>query len=275
MASPSSAWPHGRRLLAAAYAAHPERFPRGLPTPGTPPPAVWINKPVGCGCEEQNELVGRSRSVELEAPRVQGYPRFKGDRVRRGEDTNSDGSLISNRKCLTYVDRFRYDNKLMLWNPNELPPDWTIAKLKAKHPSRPFNPDVANAFFRAGMIEAWGRGTERILEACRDAGVPEPELRHEPDGLWVEFPFPRQPAGLYSGERWGEKWGEKWGAPVLAKRRKIAEAILQDRRVTIHQLATILSMGTTAIENHLKAMRQQGCIRRVGPAKGGHWEVLT
>ncbi len=61
-------------VLAAAYAAHPERFPRGLPTPGTLPPAVWINKPVGCGCEEQNELVGRSRSVELEAPRVQATP---------------------------------------------------------------------------------------------------------------------------------------------------------------------------------------------------------
>ena len=46
-----------------------------------------------------------------------------------------------------------YHDKLMLWNPGELPPDWTVAKLKAKHASRPFNPDVANAFFRAGMIE--------------------------------------------------------------------------------------------------------------------------
>ena len=65
-----------------------------------------------------------------------------------------------------------------------------FAKLKGKHPSHPFNPDVANAFFRAGMIEAWGRGIERIMEACRDAGTPIPLLRYEPSGLWVEFAFP-------------------------------------------------------------------------------------
>ena len=47
-----------------------------------------------------------------------------------------------------------YQDQLMLWNTGELPPDWTVAKLKGKHPSHPFNPDVANAFFRAGMIEA-------------------------------------------------------------------------------------------------------------------------
>lgn len=48
-----------------------------------------------------------------------------------------------------------YDNKLMIWNEGELPQDWTVAKLKIKHPSRPYNPDIANAFFRAGLIESW------------------------------------------------------------------------------------------------------------------------
>lgn len=33
------------RVLEAAYARHPERFVRGLPKPGDPPAAVWINKP--------------------------------------------------------------------------------------------------------------------------------------------------------------------------------------------------------------------------------------
>jgi ATP-dependent DNA helicase RecG len=64
--------------------------------------------------------------------------------------------------------------KLMLWNPGELRTNWTVAKLKCKHRSRPFNPDVANAFFRAGMIETWGRGIERTLEACRAANSPRP-----------------------------------------------------------------------------------------------------
>jgi ATP-dependent DNA helicase RecG len=57
-----------------------------------------------------------------------------------------------------------YPDKLMLWNPAQLPDDWTVSSLTQKHPSRAFNPDVANPFFRAGMFEAWGRGIERILQ---------------------------------------------------------------------------------------------------------------
>lgn len=37
------------------------------------------------------------------------------------------------------------------------------------------------------MIEAWGRGIEKVMQACRDHGVPEPSLRYEKIGLWVEF----------------------------------------------------------------------------------------
>ncbi|MEO6324312.1 MAG: hypothetical protein ABIT01_02340 [Thermoanaerobaculia bacterium] len=40
---------------------------------------------------------------------------------------------------------------------------------------------------RAGEIEAWGRGIERMMVACRAAGFPE--FTHEETGLWVSFPF--------------------------------------------------------------------------------------
>lgn len=82
-----------------------------------------------------------------------------------------------------------YDDKLMIWNPGTLPPEWTVGKLKGKHPSQPFNPDVANAFFRAGLIEAWGRGIERMLTACKAASLPEPEFQNEVTGLWLTFRF--------------------------------------------------------------------------------------
>jgi putative transposase len=39
-------WNRRAQALAAKYAAHPERFPRGLPTPPPLPVAAWINKPV-------------------------------------------------------------------------------------------------------------------------------------------------------------------------------------------------------------------------------------
>ncbi len=75
-------------------------------------------------------------------------------------------------------------------------------------------------------------------------------------------------------KKWGEKWGEKWGSSLLAKRQKMIEAMMINSRVTITQLAAQLGLGTSAIENHLKAMQSQGCIKRIGPAKGGHWEVI-
>ena len=45
------------------------------------------------------------------------------------------------------------------------------------------------ALYRAGEIEAWRRGVERIFAACREAGTPKPRLRLETGGLWTEFPF--------------------------------------------------------------------------------------
>lgn len=57
------------KVLAAAYQAHPERFPHGLPTPGELPRAVWINKPVKCGCQEESELAGSAVSADRELPR--------------------------------------------------------------------------------------------------------------------------------------------------------------------------------------------------------------
>ena len=83
-----------------------------------------------------------------------------------------------------------YDDKLMIWNPGQLPPDWKAEDLLEKHESKPFNPDVAHAFFRAGLVEAWGRGIDLILADCRRAGVPEPELRFKRGGFWAVFRFP-------------------------------------------------------------------------------------
>ena len=47
-----------------------------------------------------------------------------------------------------------YQDKIIFWNEGKLPDNWTIEKLLTKHPSKPFNPDIANALFRSGYI-AW------------------------------------------------------------------------------------------------------------------------
>ena len=69
----------------------------------------------------------------------------------------------------------------------------------------------------------------------------------------------------------GEKWGEKAAATRLA----LVQAMRRNPQISTVALAAVVGMASTSgVEKHLKALREAGCIRRVGPAKGGTWEVM-
>ncbi|WP_439489657.1 ATP-binding protein [Algoriphagus sp.] len=51
--------------------------------------------------------------------------------------------------------------------------------LKKVHRSKPRNPLLADVCFKAGYIDSWGRGTIKIIEACKNAGLPEPVLKED------------------------------------------------------------------------------------------------
>jgi ATP-dependent DNA helicase RecG len=78
-----------------------------------------------------------------------------------------------------------YDDKLIVWNEGSLPKDLTFEDLKRKHSSRPHNPILASAFFKGGLIEAWGRGTIKIINECKKAGLPEPIIEYSSGGISV------------------------------------------------------------------------------------------
>jgi ATP-dependent DNA helicase RecG len=80
-----------------------------------------------------------------------------------------------------------YKDKIMIWNYGQLPEKWTIDTLQKKHSSVPYNPDISNAFFRIGYIEAWGRGIRKMNIQCADAGLPQPLYYYESSGFWVVF----------------------------------------------------------------------------------------
>ncbi len=80
-----------------------------------------------------------------------------------------------------------YKDKIMIWNYGELPENWTIDTLQKKHSSIPHNPDISNAFFRIGYIEAWGRGIRKMNEQCVATGLPQPLYYYESSGFWVVF----------------------------------------------------------------------------------------
>ena len=69
-----------------------------------------------------------------------------------------------------------YDDKLIVWNEGNLPDDMPVEDLKKEHSSRPNHPILASAFFKGGLIEACGRGTLKIVDECKKAGLPEPDI---------------------------------------------------------------------------------------------------
>lgn len=80
-----------------------------------------------------------------------------------------------------------YKDKMMIWNAGQLPENWTIETLLEKHSSSPYNPDIANAFFRSGYIESWGRGITKMTNLCLEAGLPKPTFYYKASGIWAVF----------------------------------------------------------------------------------------
>jgi ATP-dependent DNA helicase RecG len=80
-----------------------------------------------------------------------------------------------------------YDDRLEITSAGVLPPGITVQDLKRVHMSVPRNATIADAFFRAGLIERWGRGTLKIVDLCREAGQPEPEFEVQAGHVVVRF----------------------------------------------------------------------------------------
>jgi Fic family protein len=60
----------------------------------------------------------------------------------------------------------------------------------------------------------------------------------------------------------------------LKSDQKIFELMSQDGSITIKELALRLGMSDSGIKKAIHKLKNDGKIRRVGSAKGGHWEVL-
>ena len=83
-----------------------------------------------------------------------------------------------------------FDDRLEVSNPGGLPPGTTVEDLKQPHESRPRNKLVADAFFLIKYIEQFGTGIRRIINDCREAGVPEPEFESQAGAFRIVFHKP-------------------------------------------------------------------------------------
>lgn len=149
-----------------------------------------------------------------------------------------------------------YNDKLIVWNKGSLPEGLTIDKLRIKHSSHPHNPLIADVFFKGGLIEAWGRGTIKIIEECKAAGLPEPTFEQTSGGFQVT---------LYA-----DKWnGENLKKLDLNERQiKAIMFIKENKRITNSQYQKINSCSRNTATNDLKGLVDKKIIIQKGSGVG-------
>jgi len=85
-----------------------------------------------------------------------------------------------------------FDNRLEIISPGGFHFGLTADKMTLPHESRPWNPLIANTFYRAGVIERWGSGTTNMVHWCEENGNPVPQWQEHSGSVVVSF-YP--PAG--------------------------------------------------------------------------------
>ncbi len=159
-----------------------------------------------------------------------------------------------------------FKDRVIIYNDGHLPESWTVEDLMKTHRSEPYNPMIASTFFRAGMIESWGRGMEKITETCISAGKPAPT---------IDFKRGREFSVTFYGDTSITINITKNGAnlPQNEPQKKILAIMGENPHVTITALSAELGISERNVKNHVKALREAGRLKRIGPNKGGHWLV--
>lgn len=80
-----------------------------------------------------------------------------------------------------------YPDRLEISNYGKLPPEIKLADLRRNHLSLPNNPYIAHVCFLKGYIERIGRGTLKIIEACKSAGMKAPVWSAESNAIKLTF----------------------------------------------------------------------------------------
>jgi ATP-dependent DNA helicase RecG len=80
-----------------------------------------------------------------------------------------------------------FPDRLTIFNEGSPPSDWTVETLLTSHESRPGNPSIATVFHRAGMIENFGRGIEKIMNEYKGQSVKPPMFRFTQSEFNVTF----------------------------------------------------------------------------------------
>ena len=186
-----------------------------------------------------------------------------------------------------------YDTRVEITSPGGLPRGLTVEKVLAGR-SKIRNHALAEAFNYMNVIEEWGSGLRRVLEELAAYGVKP--LQIEDGGIDVRVNVFRNAAlggeesednryverGSRSDRQKStpkevgvnERVNEKVNERVNERQAAIIAIVSDNPYITQSELASRLGISLVHVNKNMKKLQGLGVIRRVGPDKGGHWEVL-
>lgn len=155
-----------------------------------------------------------------------------------------------------------YPDKIILWNVGTLPNQIKIDELKKNHSSYPRNELLADVFFKAGLIEAWGRGTIKITDECKKVGLPEPEFKEEFGGFAVYFY-----KDIYTEENL-----KKMG--LNERQIKVIIFIKKEKSINIASYKKLIpNFSEKTLYRDLQDLINKGLLKEVGEKKGRKYEL--
>lgn len=164
------------------------------------------------------------------------------------------------------------EDAIVISNSCILPEGWTVNTLMEPHDSKPYNPDIANVFYRAGFIENWGQGVQKICDECREMGVKLPVYELVGTTLRIRFHALKR-ALIDQAKAPKHQSTESDGALEGAMEREILEILKTEPNISQETLGKRLGTTRRVIQKNINRLKAADRIERVGGKRYGHWEI--
>ncbi len=166
-----------------------------------------------------------------------------------------------------------FDDRVEIENPGGLPNGITKRDFAKSSVRR--NPIIADLFNRMGKVERMGSGIDRMRNLMRDAGLKEPVFEMDEFFRVTFYRDPRYSLKADSFEKVRATSEKTRGNTREKTREKIIRSLKANPEITMERLAEIVGISSKGVEWQINKLKEDGVIRRIGPAKGGHWEIVT
>jgi ATP-dependent DNA helicase RecG len=159
-----------------------------------------------------------------------------------------------------------YDDRLEITSSGSLHFGLTAEALMAPHESLPWNPLIARVLFRRGVIESWGRGTIKMAELARQAGLPVPEIEDAGGCVTVRF----RPTRYLPPQRVARDLSERQRRILALLEASRSGLALRDVRAALQG-----DPAEWEVKEDLALLKQLQLVETRGHGRGAFWRLVN